>query len=85
MSNKITFEGTIDRIEENKGVILLGTGEEINIPTEYLPFDADEGSLVKLTIKVFNQGTLASEEGKEIIDELEDSDYQEEIFYEDQS
>lgn len=85
MSNKINFEGTIDRIEDNIGVILLGTGEEIKIPTEFLPFDADEGSLVKITIKAVNQESLISdkEDTKETIDELDEADYQEEMFRED--
>lgn len=86
MSNKINFEGTIDRIEDNVGVILLGSGEEINLPTDFLPFDADEGSLVKISIKVINQENLA-EESEEVVKEpaedMENTDYEEEMFYED--
>ena len=84
MSNKINFEGTIDRIEDNIGVVLLGTGEEIKIPTEFLPFDADEGSLVKISIKAINQENLVQEEKedtKDTMDEIEETDYEEEMFY----
>ncbi len=46
------IKGYIDRIEEDKAVILLGDDyQKLNFPMEYLPKDLGEGDYIAIDIK----------------------------------
>jgi hypothetical protein len=56
--NESTWEAVIDRIEESIAVILMGPDEvKIELPTELLPSEAEEGSILSVNFRLNKKAT----------------------------
>jgi hypothetical protein len=62
-SNNSTCEAVIDRIEESTAVLLLGPDEvKIELPIEFLPSDAEEGSILSIDFRLNRESTRSQRE-----------------------
>ncbi len=64
---------TVDRIEEDKAVLLVRNGEEeeVIMPVSLLPAEAGEGSILKISIEFDRQETARAEKRvKSLIEKL---------------
>ncbi|MGQ9524011.1 MAG: DUF3006 domain-containing protein [Armatimonadota bacterium] len=58
------FRAFLDRIEGAKAVLLLGEQQRdtLAIPTYYLPNEAREGQVLRVTIEIDEDGTRSAEQ-----------------------
>lgn len=68
---KRSYQGIIDRFEGEFAVVLVGPEQEekIEIPRSFLPQEAEEGSLVSLSVSVKKNKTAQAR--KEVADMIE--------------
>jgi len=64
------LNGTIDRIEENKVVIALQSGEHLIWPIEKMPFLAKEGLAVKVAISAQDGQAESEKVAKDLLNEI---------------
>ena len=74
-----SFRGFLDRFEGKSAVVLVGENEqaEMILPSEFLPEDATEGSVLKISIDYLVDDTLQARSSVEkLIDRLSGDDHQ---------
>lgn len=72
---ELIMRAVIDRIEEGKAVLLIRPEEknEIYLPKDFLPEDAEEGSILKINLEIDQEATKAAEKRvKSLLDKLKD-------------
>ncbi len=71
------MRAVIDRIENDRAVILIGSREEeqIELPVDYLPQKAEEGSILNIELTVDEKSTEETEKRvRNLLDNLKEKD-----------